>query len=93
MKKEKGTKKRFMDRVLFFVKKIPSGKTFTYAEVARRAGSPQACRAVGNILNKYGGMKYGIPCHRVVRLDGSIGGFNGGVKKKQALLKKEGVRF
>lgn len=83
----------FKERVLAVVKKIPRGRTLTYAQVARRAGSPRACRAVGNILNRYGGMDRGIPCHRVVRADGSLGGFNGGTRKKKLLLKKEGVRF
>lgn len=74
-------------KVLEIVKNIPEGKTMTYSEVAKKAGSPKAYRAVGNILNKnYDPL---IPCHRVIRSDGSIGGYNRGRKKKEELLKKE----
>lgn len=61
----------------------------TYKEVAIKAGSPDAQRAVGNILNKNRNPE--VPCHRVIRSDGSIGGFNSGPDKKRALLKKEGA--
>lgn len=85
----------FRDRVYEIVRKIPRGKTMTYKEVAVRAGSPRAYRAVGNILNKNyppaGGPK--IPCHRVIRADGKLGGYNRGEKKKKLLLKKEGAIF
>lgn len=60
----------------------------TYGEVARRAGKPGAARAVGNILSKNYDPK--IPCHRVIRADGGMGGYNRGVNKKIDLLKKEG---
>jgi methylated-DNA-[protein]-cysteine S-methyltransferase len=79
----------FKDRVLKIVAKIPRGKTLTYAEVARRAGSPYAYRAVGNILNKNHDSK--IPCHRVIRSDGMLGGYNRGQKKKREILRQEGV--
>ena len=61
----------------------------TYKQVAELAGKRRAWRAVGNILNKNRDKK--IPCHRVIRSDGSIGGYNLGVGKKAFLLKKEGV--
>ena len=61
----------------------------TYKQVAKAAGSPQAFRAVGNALNKNTDAK--ITCHRVVKSDGTIGGYRHGTKKKTALLKKEGV--
>ena len=61
----------------------------TYKEVARLAGRPRAYRAVGNILNKNRNPK--IPCHRVIRSNGKIGGYNKGTRKKQELLKKEKV--
>ena len=61
----------------------------TYKEVAQAAGKSWAFRAVGNILNK--NMNPEIPCHRVIRSDGFIGGYNGGANKKLALLIKEGV--
>jgi O-6-methylguanine DNA methyltransferase len=77
----------FKGKVFDVVKKIPKGKTMTYAEVAKKAGNPKAYRAVGNILNKnYNPL---IPCHRVVRSDGSLGGYNRGAKKKKELLLKE----
>lgn len=80
-------KKSFSQRVLTIVTKIPSGKTLTYKEVARKAGSPKAFRVVGNILNK--NYNPTIPCHRVIRSDGKIGGYNRGAEKKINLLKKE----
>jgi methylated-DNA-[protein]-cysteine S-methyltransferase len=79
----------FSLRVGQIVSRIPRGKTMTYAEVARRAGSPRACRAVGNILNK--NHNPGIPCHRVIRSDGKAGGYNKGAKKKIKILRGEGV--
>jgi len=81
----------FQKRVFSVVKKIPKGKVLTYAQVAQTAGFPRAWRAVGNILNKSASWRTKIPCHRVIRSDGKIGGYKKGVKKKIALLKKEGV--
>lgn len=80
-------KNDFTQKVLQVVKKIPKGQTMTYKEVAMKAGSPNAYRAVGNILNKNYNPR--IPCHRVVRSDGSVGGYNRGAKRKRELLKKE----
>jgi len=77
----------FADRVFAVVKTIPKGQTRTYAQVAALAGSPRAYRAVGNILNT--NYDPSIPCHRVVRSDGTPGGYNRGTKKKIAILKKE----
>ena len=82
-------KKGFSQKVYTVVAQIKKGKTLTYKEVARRAGNPQASRAVGNILNKNYDSK--IPCHRVIRSDGKIGGYNRGQKQKITLLKKEGA--
>lgn len=79
----------FKQKVLEIVKKIPRGKTLTYKEVAKFAGRPRAWRVVGNILSK--NKDPGIPCHRVIRSDGKIGGYREGTKKKITLLKKEGV--
>lgn len=79
----------FGKKVLGVVRKIPRGKVMTYKEVAQRAGSKRAYRAVGNILNRCGGMKKSVPCHRVVRSDGKIGGYRWGVKKKSQLLRQE----
>lgn len=84
----------FRERVLRVVSKIPRGKVLTYKKVARLAGSPRASRAVGNILNKNyppsGGPK--IPCHRVIRTDGKVGGYNRGAKIKTKLLNAEGFK-
>lgn len=80
---------KFKERVLKVVAKIPKGKTLSYKEVARRAGNPRAARAVGNIMNKNYDPK--VPCHRVIRSDGSIGGYRSGAKKKIQILKKEGA--
>ncbi len=77
----------FKEKVLKVVEQIPKGKVLTYKEVARRAGSPKACRAVGNILNKNYNSE--IPCHRVIRSDGKIGGYNRGGANKLKILKKE----
>jgi O-6-methylguanine DNA methyltransferase len=80
----------FKEKVYAVVAKIPRGKTLTYKEVARRAGSPNAYRAVGNIMNKNPDTKK-VPCHRVVRSDGDTGGYAYGRAAKIALLKKEGA--
>jgi methylated-DNA-[protein]-cysteine S-methyltransferase len=77
----------FKKKVLKVVRRIKKGKVMTYKEVAKLAGSPKAFRAVGNILNK--NEDPGIPCHRVIRSDGNIGGYRKGAKKKAALLKRE----
>ena len=71
------------------VARIPKGKVLTYTEVAKKAGSPKAYRAVGNIISKNFNPK--IPCHRVIRTDGGMGGYNRGIKNKIKLLKKEGA--
>ena len=79
--------KTFKQKVLEVVSKIPKGKTLSYQQVAVSAGSPNAARAVGNILNKNYNPQ--IPCHRVIRSDGKIGGYNRGHQNKIKLLKKE----
>ena len=81
----------FADRVYDVVRQIPKGEVLTYAEVAARAGSPNASRAVGNILNKNYDPK--IPCHRVVRSDGKTGGYNRGKERKKEILREEGVLY
>ena len=79
----------FKEDVYKIVRKIPRGRVLTYKEVARLAGRPKAFRAVGNVLNK--NKNPDIPCCRVIRSDGKIGGYNQGAKKKEILLKKEGA--
>lgn len=78
--------KTFTDFVLDVVRDIPKGKTLTYKEVARRAGSPGAARAVGMIMSK--NTDKSVKCHRVVRSDGKIGGYNQiqGPSKRQLLI-------
>ncbi len=83
--------KPFRDRVFEVVKKIPKGKTLTYKEVAEKAGSPLAYRAVGNILHTNYNPE--IPCHRVVRSDGKTGGWNRGAAAKARLLQKEKTTY
>jgi len=78
----------FSEKVYQIVKKIPQGQTLTYKQVARQAGRPKAYRAVGNILNK--NYNPAIPCHRVIRSDGQLGGYNRGVSAKKRILKQEG---
>ena len=81
----------FSEKVIVVVKKIPRGKVLTYGQVAKRAGNAKAYRAVGNILNKNYNLK--IPCHRVIRSDGTLGWYNRGEKKKKQMLKKDGYKF
>jgi len=81
----------FKAKVLAVVSRIRSGETLSYGEVAKRAGSPGAARAVGNILNK--NFDPNIPCHRVIRADGQIGGYNRGPAAKIKRLKQEGAKL
>lgn len=81
----------FRTKVLDVVSRIKVGETLSYGEVARRAGSPKAARAVGNILNK--NFNSQIPCHRVIRADGQVGGYNRGGKAKIRRLKQEGAKL
>ncbi len=84
--------KSFQESVLAVVAKIPLGKVLTYGEVARRAGNEKASRSVGSIMAKNADKN--IPCHRVVKSDGSIGMYNGlRGKSKASILKQEGVQF
>jgi methylated-DNA-[protein]-cysteine S-methyltransferase len=82
----------FTQKVLKIVAKIPRGKIMTYGEVAAAAGSPGAARAVGSIMKHNDDPK--IPCHRVVKADGTVGGYNSlrGDSKRKLLL-KEGVKL
>ena len=80
----------FQKRVYEVVKEIPPGKVLTYGEVAKKIGYPKAWRAVGNVLNKNPDPKK-IPCHRVIRSNGEMGGYKSDQRRKIALLKKEGL--
>ncbi len=87
----------FKEKVFALVRKIPKGKVMTYKEVAVEIGHPGASRAVGTVLSTNYDPK--IPCHRVIRSDGTIGeynrggmgGYNRGLKNKVKILKKEGA--
>jgi O-6-methylguanine DNA methyltransferase len=82
----------FKEKVYKVVKKIPKGKVLTYKEVAKKAGSPKASRAVGTILAA--NTDKSVPCHRVIRSDGKIGKYNQLLgMSKEKLLKREGVKF
>jgi len=76
--------------VLDATEKIPYGAVSTYQQVAERAGNPRASRAAGNALGS-NPIPIVIPCHRVVRTGHGLGGYGGGLDKKQLLLDLEGV--
>ncbi len=83
----------FQQKVWLACAGIPAGQTRTYTWIAKKIGKPQAVRAVGSALGKNPFAPI-VPCHRVLRSDGGLGGYSGrgGIKTKIALLKKEGVR-
>ena len=84
-------KQSFEQKVKSIVAKIPKGKTMTCKQVAAKAGSPNAARAVGTSMK--GTYDPNIPCHRVVRSDGKIGNYNrGGQEEKIRKLKSEGAQ-
>lgn len=82
----------FQKAVWEATKKVPKGQVTTYAAIAKLIGRPKAVRAVGNALNRnpYAPI---VPCHRVVKSDGSLGGFAGGTKKKKQMLEAEGIKI
>lgn len=82
----------FQLRVWMKVKEIPYGEVRSYEWVARNIGKKKAARAVGNALNR-NPIALIIPCHRVVRKNGDIGGFGYGVEVKRKLLSIEGVKL
>tara|TARA_Y100000817_G_C16522092_1_gene396106 strand:+ start:53 stop:328 length:276 start_codon:yes stop_codon:yes gene_type:complete len=88
----KGTK--FQIKVWNYLMKIPKGKVKSYKQVALSINRPRSARAVANACGKN---PYApkVPCHRVIRSDGSLGGYSGsgGIKTKKKLLKKEGFSF
>jgi methylated-DNA-[protein]-cysteine S-methyltransferase len=79
-------------KLLHALAEIPRGKVRTYGEVASRTGAPGGARAAGQGCAK-NPFPLVFPCHRVIRSDGSLGGFGGGLELKRALLEMEGVRF
>jgi len=81
----------FQIRVWEALRSIPVGETLTYAQVAAAIGAPRAVRAVGSACGA-NAVALAVPCHRVVRSDGSLGGYRWGVEKKSALLRAEQER-
>jgi len=86
------SKNNFTERVRSVVRSIPKGRTLSYGEVAAVAGSPGAARAVGSIMKH--NYDKSVPCHRVIKSDGSVGEYNrGGSEMKRKLLKAEGYEY
>ncbi len=81
----------FTRRVLRATARIPYGGVGTYGQVAAAAGSPRGSRAAGNALGA-NPLPIVVPCHRVLRTGGTLGGYTGGTERKRLLLKIEGVR-
>lgn len=80
----------FTESVRAVVRKIPRGSTLSYKEVAQKAGNQNAARAVARIMSQ--NYDPTVPCHRVIRTDGGLGGYNrGGILEKQRILITEGV--
>jgi AraC family transcriptional regulator of adaptative response/methylated-DNA-[protein]-cysteine methyltransferase len=80
----------FQQRVWRALRRIPAGQTLTYAEVARRIGAPSSTRAVAQACAS-NALAVAIPCHRVIRTDGSLSGYRWGVERKRSLLDRERV--
>lgn len=80
----------FYRKVLRATARIPYGQTRSYSEMATKAGSPRAVRATGTALGS-NPLPIIVPCHRVLRRGGALGGYGGGLEVKQALLELEGV--
>jgi methylated-DNA-[protein]-cysteine S-methyltransferase len=80
----------FYRKVLRATARIPYGQTRSYSEMAKRAGSPRAVRATGSALGS-NPLPIVVPCHRVLRSGGALGGYGGGLDVKQALLELEGA--
>jgi O-6-methylguanine DNA methyltransferase len=81
---------RLEELVYRLVSSIPEGKISTYKDIAVAVGMPKASRLIGKILNRNPNPIV-VPCHRVVRSNGSIGGYRFGTKMKVELLKREGI--
>ncbi|HEU0050669.1 MAG TPA: MGMT family protein [Patescibacteria group bacterium] len=90
-RERKSRERSFASRVFAVVKRIPRGSVKTYQKVAQEAGNSRAARAVGSILHKNNDPA--IPCHRVIRSNGELGGYNRGKKRKRQILAQEGYRI
>jgi methylated-DNA-[protein]-cysteine S-methyltransferase len=80
----------FTQRVLRATAKVPFGQLASYRDVATRAGNERAVRAAGNALG-HNPIPIVVPCHRIIRTGGALGGYTGGLERKEYLLKLEGV--
>lgn len=85
----KTKRNNFAERVRDAVRQIPRGQTKSYSEVARVIGYPGAARAVGTVMKN--NHDRSVPCHRVIRADGSPGGYNRGEARKRQILESEGA--
>lgn len=83
--------KDFRRRALRAIDRIPYGKTRSYTEIARSAGNERAVRAAGTACGA-NPIPIVVPCHRVLRSSGALGGYGGGLPMKEALLELEGIR-
>ncbi|MEM3455234.1 MAG: MGMT family protein [Candidatus Micrarchaeia archaeon] len=84
----------FKERVYSILRKIPKGKVITYKRLAQLAGNNKAARVIGNLM-RINKNPEKIPCYKVVKSNGAIGGYSakGGIKKKIQLLKKDGIQI
>jgi methylated-DNA-[protein]-cysteine S-methyltransferase len=80
------------DKVYDMLLEIPAGKVTTYGDIAKAIGKPNSSRLIGQILHN-NPTPVVVPCHRVVRSDGKIGGYAYGGRKKRKLLEEEGLKF
>ena len=81
----------FQQKIYRIAKSIPVGRVLAYQQVAEKLGNAKSARAVGNALNK--NRDKSIPCHRVVRSDGRVGGYNRGLLAKIKILRNEGLKI
>ncbi|MEZ4156850.1 MAG: MGMT family protein [Candidatus Paceibacterota bacterium] len=82
----------FQEAVFSATKSIPKGSTLTYKELAHKIGKPKAYRAVANALGKNKSKE--VPCHRVIRSDGNVGGYSlagGSTQKKRLLIQEKAI--
>lgn len=82
----------FSRRVLEFLREVPPGVVVTYGELAARAGSPRAARAVGLVMAR-NPIPVVFPCHRVIASDGTLGGFSGGTREEALAFKESLLRY
>ncbi len=82
----------FQEKVWRALRRIPAGRTISYAELARAVGSPSAVRAVAG-ANARNPVSIVVPCHRVIAADGTLAGYGGGVPRKEWLLVHEGAQL